>query len=138
MKILYVEDQLSRQVDTLLTIFSQVLGINLKNELRTLINDPSGRGASAIEIKKIVGESNILDLSDNFPDALRKITYHFGDYDLFIVDRNLAEGDYNLNDIQQIDNNMTNKIWEKYWDWEGDWLLNVLSDKIDVRNQFYF
>ena len=139
MKILYVEDQLSKQVDTILTLFSQVLGKNLKKELRDLIKDPSGRGASAEEIKEIVGKSNRLDLSDSFPDALRKITHHYGDYELFIVDRNLAEVEYDFSDIQKIDKNLTEERLEKYWDWEGDWLLNVLvHKKIDVRNQFYF
>jgi len=138
MKILYVEDQLSMQVDTILKIFSQLLGVGLKKELKALMDDESGRAASPEEIKEIIGKSNMLDICDSFPEALKIVTNFSDDYDLFIVDRNLAEMDYDLNEVEIIDPNFTEQMSEKYFDREGDWLLNILSDEIDTRNQFYF
>ena len=138
MKILYVEDELSKHIDTILKIFSQLLGQGLKKELKALMDDESGRAASPEEIKEIIGKNNMLDICDSFPEALKIVTNFSDDYDLFIVDRNLAEMDYDLNEVEIIDPNFTEQMSEKYFDREGDWLLNILSDEIDTRNQFYF
>tara|TARA_B100000315_G_C14582201_1_gene591073 strand:- start:103 stop:1113 length:1011 start_codon:yes stop_codon:yes gene_type:complete len=138
MKILYVEDELSKQIDTILSIFNQILGDGLKKELRALMDDESGRGASPEQIKEIIEKSNRLDVCDSFPEALRIVTNFSDDYDLFIVDRNLSAVDYLPEDVQKINASFSDELWDKYFEREGDWLLNVLSDIIDTRKQFYF
>ena len=138
MKILYVEDELSKQIDTILSIFNQILGDGLKKELRALMDDESGRGASPEQIKEIIEKSNRLDVCDSFPEALRIVTNFADDYDLFIVDRNLTEVEYLPEDVQKINASFSDELWDKYFGREGDWLLNVLSDIIDTRKQFYF
>ena len=50
MKILFVEDELSKHVDTMLDIFNQFIGTKLIKEVKNLTDDQSGYGASPDEI----------------------------------------------------------------------------------------
>jgi len=120
-------------------IFSQYLGSSVRKKLLDIDNDE--RGGSPDEINKII-EPTGLDISYNFPDALDCVKNHAENYDLFIVDRNLSEESYHLKDIQKIDKNLTDEIYEsaEYVTKEGDWLLGVLAanPNIDISKQFYF
>ena len=59
MKILFVEDDLSKNIPRLVNLFSDILSEAIINQLKSFGKDDSGYGASPDEIKNIV-ESSIL------------------------------------------------------------------------------
>jgi len=140
MKILYVEDQLTLQAENMCNIFSQILGHKIRKEIKDLVEEEYG--ASADEIKKIIAKTQCLDIADNFPDAVDYIKNYSSDYDMFIVDRNLAENNYEHEDVHKFDENYTEEIYNeaRFYTREGDWLLNIAlyENTIDEGNQFYF
>lgn len=139
MKILFVEDELSKNIPRIIRLFGKYLGKKRIERLEALESDPSGYGASPEEIKAIVDETGIVEAAYRFPEALRKITHHHERYVLFIVDRNLAESDYRYADATAADTSFSEKHHETYWEREGDYLLYRLAFKgVDVRQKFFF
>lgn len=139
MKILYVEDQLSENIPKLIGLFSNLMGKENVEKLNEVVNDKSGYGAGSEEIKEIVELSGVIDVEYKFSTALDKVINNYQKYSLFIIDRNLSSEDYNTELIKEIDSDFDDKLFNKYNEREGDYLLHKLIPKgIDIRSQFYF
>lgn len=137
MKILFVEDQITRNIPRITRLFEKYLTKNAKKKLRELDDDEYPPGPE--EIKKIVETSNLIDIEYRFPEALQKVIDHHERYALFIVDRNLFEEEvYDFEKIKTIDPSFSEEKYNLYAEREGDYLLNHLVYKRDVLANFYF
>ncbi len=140
MKILYVEDELSKNIPRITLLFSKYLGREAVRNLKSLEEDESGYGEDPEGIKRIVEETNLIEVEYRFPKALDKIVHNHQKYDLFIVDRNLIEGEYDCEEARGIDPSFDDVQCDKHVGREGDYLFYVLAfvKKTDVRRKFYF
>lgn len=137
MKILYVEDELSKNIPKIIQLFSKYLGDENIKELKTLEEDKYG--GSPEEIKKIVEKSNLIEVEYRFPGGLKKIINNYKQYALFVIDRNLSNVEYDYDEIVAIDPNYNEVLYDKYFEREGDYFLQKLVyAKIDVMTKFYF
>ena len=137
MKILYVEDQITRNISRITRLFEKYLTKTAKKQLQELEKDDYPPGPE--EIKKIVETSNLIEIEYRFPEALQKIIDHHKRYALFIIDRNLFEEEgYDFEEIIAIDPSFSEEKYEMYAEREGDYLLNRLIYQTDVLSKFYF
>lgn len=127
MKILYVEDELSKNIPRMMRLFHKYLGQPRIAALEKLEHDISGYGATPQEIKRIVQASDLIQVEYRFPDALREVMHHRDQYTLFIIDRNLSENTYSLEEIQGIDPTYDKAHDNRYAGREGDYLLLKLG-----------
>lgn len=136
MKILFVEDELSRNIPRVIRLFSKHLGIQRVKLLEELSANPGG--AKPEKIKKIVEETNLIEVEYCFPDALRKIIHNIN-YVLYVIDRNLVESDYEFEDVIRIDPYYSGFEEDDFFQKEGDYLLHKLVYKnVNVNEKFYF
>ncbi len=139
MKILFVEDELSSNIDRIVELFENYLEHSIIKQLKELKDDPTGFGASNQDIKEVFENSGLIDIEFKFSAALYKVINDYQNYSLFIIDRNLASEDYNTEMIHEIDQNFDEKLHNKYHEREGDYLLQKLVYQgADVLSQFYF
>lgn len=139
MKILFVEDELTKNISRIINIFSDYLDKNIYDELKEIENDESGYGADPRTIKNIIEKSDLVEVEYRFPDALDKILNNSDNYSLFIVDRNLAESEYRFEEVQTIDPVLNKNLQEKFYEREGDYLLQrLVYMNVNVKNKFYF
>lgn len=140
MKILYIEDELTKNIDRLRGLFSHYLDEKIISELKRLETDEYG--AKPQEIKDIIKATNIIEIEDRFPDAMRKIVHGNEQYDCYIVDRNLVENPYEFSEVSAIDQNYNETLHKKYQTREGDYLLNwLIINSKEPRNtlrKFHF
>jgi len=137
MKILYVEDQITRNLSRITRLFEKYLTKTARRQLRELENDDYPPGPE--EIKKIVETSNLIEIEYRFPEALQKVILHHDLYALFVVDRNLFEEEgYDFEEIKAIDPSFSEEKYDIYAEREGDYLLNRLVYGTDVLSKFYF
>lgn len=137
MKILYVEDELSKNIPGIIRLFEKYLGKKRIGKLKELEEDESGYAADPDEIKRIVEETNLVEVEYRFPDALRKIISHHERYALIIIDRNLAEYGYDFEEVVKIDPAYSDSQYERFFEREGDYLLHKLVYESDVMSRFY-
>lgn len=126
MKILYVEDELTKNIARLLRLFANYLDEEAITKLKSWEADEYG--ATSDDIKRIIKTTNIIEIEDSFPDAMRKIVQGYDKYACFIVDRNLIENSYNFGEVNIIDQNYTEVLHMEYKEREGDYLLNWLGN----------
>ncbi|MDP8268930.1 MAG: hypothetical protein P9L97_09405 [Candidatus Tenebribacter davisii] len=139
MKILYVEDELTKNIPKIIRLFEKYLGGNRVEQLEKLENDISGYGAGPQEVKQIVESCGIIDIEYTFSGGLAKIVKSHQQYSIFIIDRNLSEIEYDLVDIQKIDQKYNEDFYNQFFEREGDYFLELLiTQKMDVINKFYF
>lgn len=139
MKILFVEDELSKNIPKIVRIFEKYLGKKRKKKLESLESDESGYGADPEEIKNIVEDTQIIEVEYKFPTALEKIINHYDKYALYIVDRNLSLSQYDFDQITLIDDQFTDSLYDNFFEREGDYLLQkLIYSGIDVLTKFYF
>ncbi len=139
MKILFVEDELSKNIPRIVRLFEKYLGKKRIQQLEALEADASGYGATPEEIKAIVDDTGVVEADYQFPAALAKIMRQHDHYALFIVDRNLAESDYDYADAATADPSFSEAQYNEYFEREGDCLLWKLAFKgVDVRRMFFF
>lgn len=139
MKILYVEDELSKNIPRLIRLFSKYLSKKEIKILKELETDGSGYGAEPEEIKKIVENKGLIEVEYRFPEALKKIIQNYEKYDLFIIDRNLSEIEYEHDEIRQIDAAYNTNQYDEFFEREGDYLLHKLVfNGVNVLTKFYF
>ena len=100
MKILYVEDELSKNIPRLIRLFSKYLSKKEIKNLKALEADETGYGAEPEEIKNIVEKTGLIEIEYRFPDALREVIHNSEKYALFIVDRNLSEIEYEYDELK--------------------------------------
>lgn len=140
MKILYVEDELPKNIPRITRLFGKFLGASRIAELEELERDVSGYGATPEEIKRIVETSHLIQVEYRFPDALREIVFHHKQYTLFVIDRNLSENTYTLQEVRAIDLTYDKAHDERYAGREGDYLLLKLGvcGHANLLEQTYF
>lgn len=139
-KILYVEDELAQNIPRLLRLFEKYLSKTEQQRLDDLQKDLEGYGASSDEIKQIFKDIQFIDIEYRFPDALAKALKSPETYSLFIIDRNLADAAYTLEEVQKIDPNYTQDLRDRFLEREGDYILLKLAmtKQVDVLKKFYF
>jgi len=138
MKIIYIEDQLALNIRTIIFLFKQVLG---KRRIKQLEQIKESGYINEAKLIEIIEDTKIIHVASNFPDALQKIQNHLKNYVLFIVDRNLAkEPIYELSDIQQVYPDYTEEQYDKFFEREGDFLLELLisSKEKNKTDNFFF
>ncbi len=138
MKILYVEDELSKNIPRIIRLFSNYLSKKQRKSLEALIENESGFRIDPYEVKSIIEDTPIVEAEWRFPDALRKIIQSAKKYDLFIIDRNLSEQDYEYEELRNIDPLYNETLYNDFFEREGDYFLHKLIYDIDVINKFYF
>ncbi|MDP8267243.1 MAG: hypothetical protein P9L97_00820 [Candidatus Tenebribacter davisii] len=139
MKILYVEDELTKNIPKLIRLFEKYLGKKRVKQLEELEYDESGYGANPQEVKKIVESCGIIDIEYTFSGGLAKIVESHQQYSIFIIDRNLSESAYERSEIMKIDSAYKETFYDKFSEREGDYFLELLiTKKEDVINKFYF
>ena len=139
MKILYVEDELSKNIPRLIRLFSKYLSKKEIKKLNALEADETGYGSEPSKIKEIVEMTGLIEVDYRFPDALKKIIQNHEKYALFIIDRNLSEIEYEHVELKQIDATYNEDQYNGFFEREGDYLLHklVYSD-VNVLLKFYF
>jgi len=137
-KILYVEDELSKNIPRVIRLFSKYLSKKEIKNLKALEADETGYGAEPEEIKEIVEKTGLIEIEYRFPDALRKIIHNGEKYALFIIDRNLSEIEYEHDELREIDATYSEDQYNKFFEREGDYLLHKLVYKVNVLTKFYF
>lgn len=139
MKILFVEDQITRNISRITRLFEKYLTVTAKNKLERL--EREDYPPEPEDIKKIIETSKQveIEIEHRFPEALQKVINHHERYALFVVDRNLFEEEgYDFKEIKAIDPSFSEEKYEMYAEREGDYLLNHLVYKTDVLSKFYF
>jgi hypothetical protein len=139
-KILYVEDELTTNIPRLFQLFDQYLGPEERQRLEELEGDLAGFGASPEDIQQIFENVAFIDIEYRFPNALAKVLQCPEQYTLFIIDRNLANAEYTVAEVQKIDPQYSQEDCDRFAQREGDYLLVklVTSAKISVLDKFYF
>ena len=135
-KIMFVEDQISENVDRLLILFDSILS----EEEKKLLDEASvsDMGVNGEDIRDILKDNTILDVIDSFEEALKRITEcDLNQYDFFIFDRNLTEGrSYEPQKIRQQDDTFDDII---FYQKEGDFLTQKLFIRgCDIRHKVFF
>ncbi len=140
MKILYVEDELERNIPRLISLFAKYLTETQKKRLSAIEGDESGFGAQPEMIEDIVNSNGVVECYHSFVNALEKVINHHDEFSLFIIDRNLVNCHYDFGEIQAIDPSFTEQKYEAFFEREGDYLLHklVLEKKVAVADCFYF
>lgn len=139
MKILYVEDNPSENVDRIIFLFRKYLKKEIVEELGCLDDDDSGYGVSADDIKRIINSSGTIWFEYNFYQVLKILNDKQHEFSLFIIDRNLRDSDYDIEEIKKIEPLFSDEMFIEYDRFEGDYLLHkLIYDKIDVINKFFF
>jgi len=140
MRILFVEDEISKNIPRIIRLFSKYLGKERIKRLNELTADEWG--AEPHEIKAIVEETGIVEIEHRFPEALAKVIHQHQAYALFIVDRNLSDAEYNFEEASKIDPGFTERLYEDYYfEREGDYLLHKLAlliGGVGAKERFYF
>lgn len=138
-KILFVEDELSKNVPNLLRLFEKYLSVAEKKSLEKIHNDPDGFGATNEDVKAIFKDNPFIDIEHTFPGALKAVSEKYDHYLLFIVDRNLSKSPPELADIQIVRPSFSEDMYIKYLEREGDYLLELLATKgVNCCDSFYF
>jgi len=139
MKILFVEDELAKNISRLCMLFEKYLGEKRIKQLQALDEDTSGYGARPEEIKEIVDSSQVINVEYSFPEALHRIMADLDEYSVFIVDRNLDKTSYTFDTVHDIDPEFSINLYEKYLEREGDYLFSkVMMREVEVMNSFFF
>jgi len=139
MKILYVEDELVTNIDRIERLFEKYLDEDVSEKLKAF---KEKRLKKPDELKKIVEETNLIEVEYRFPEALHKIIHDHEKYSLFVIDRNLSRGRYEHDEVRKIDSTYNEEKYEKFSksNREGDYLLHhlILIHKADVAKKFFF
>ncbi len=139
MKILYVEDELGKNIPQIAHLFSKYLDRESVEKLEELQAEEHRYGAEPEAIKSVLEESNLIQVEYRFPNALHKVIHHFEDYALFIVDRNLVESEYYFEEVRGIDSDYGELQYDEFFEREGEYLFCklALSQNIDLSSRFY-
>ena len=102
-KILYIEDELSKNIPRIINLFKNYLGPKQTKKLNNWLDDEFG--PTNEEIENCINTSNVLEVVSSFSCALEKVILHHEDYSLYIVYINLADIDYKIDYIKNKDSN---------------------------------
>ncbi len=135
MKILYVEDELKANIPKIENLFKKFLS---KQDLQQLRYLKAQRRKTKEQIKQIVQNSGKIDVAYTFPMALGLLR-NYQVYDLFIIDRNLSDEEYDFEELTKNDSKFQEKHYDLFFEREGDYILSKLvSESIVVRDKVFF
>ncbi|MFA7056638.1 MAG: hypothetical protein WC155_03640 [Candidatus Cloacimonadales bacterium] len=138
MKILYVEDELKKNISGIIQLFNKYLGEDIVLKLEELMNDVYSGDE---EIKDVIEQCDFIEVAYSFPDAIKKVKLKPELFSLFIVDCNLSEQPYLVRDLREIAPEYDEDKENRYRGREGEYLLNILSANKqieDLKDKFYF
>lgn len=138
MKILYVEDELKKNISGIIQLFEKYLGEDIVLKLEELMNDAYSGDE---DIKNVIEQCDFIEVAYNFPDAIKKVKIQPHLFSLFIIDCNLSEQPYEITELREIAPEYDDEKKERYNQREGEFLLNILSankEIVDLREKFYF
>ena len=140
-KILFIEDEITRNIPVLELLFGSVISKDERGKLAQLRRSPLG--ASIEKIKDALQDNQVLEIESTFAGAIDRIKAAGDgrDYDLFLIDRNLATGNgmYKLEDIEAVMPGYDQNALERYKGREGDFLLLLLHlQGVPCREKVYF
>ena len=139
MKILYVEDELKKNVSGIIDLFKKYLDKDIILKLENLMTDDF---ASNQDIKELVEESGFIEVAYKFPDAIRLVKNNYLTYTLFIVDCNLSEQPYKVDELRAVASEYDDEKKARYDQREGEYLVNILTSKKEmvehIKDKFYF
>lgn len=128
-KILYIEDELTHNLQTIKKLFYPMLD---RQTLATLAELEKKKTITTQDITSAFQNLTTLDICNSLPEALSKIIAHHRDYDLFVIDRNLSANAYakaaqTITDLlTQLDFPHPAEQIAQYHGREGDLLLLIL------------
>lgn len=129
-KILYIEDELTKNISTIQKLFAPVLkDKRIKKALSDLENSDRFYAEDVVEACSLSSE---LDVIHSFPQAVEKVLAHHKAYDLIIIDRNLSLQGYDdelsllLSKINEALPQFSEERLLDYYEREGDLLLLLL------------
>ncbi|MBN2829285.1 MAG: hypothetical protein JXR56_03070 [Candidatus Cloacimonetes bacterium] len=135
MKILYVEDQLRENIPKIELLFKKYINPKDLKQLQEL--NKQKRKPKEL-IKELVEGSGRIDVAYSFPMALEMLR-NFKIYDLFVIDRNLSEVEYEFEDLKKLDNRFKAEFYDRYFEREGDYILNrLIPENVDVDSKLFF
>lgn len=140
-KILFVDDEITRNIPVLELLFGSVISRNEREKLAQLRRSPLG--ATVEKIQDVLKDNPVLEIESTFAGAIRRIKEAGDgrDYDLFLLDRNLATGNgmYTLDEIAKVMPGYDENALERYQGREGDFLLLLLHlQGVPCREKVYF
>lgn len=141
MKVLYVEDELLKNIPCIIRLFSKHLGRQRIEKLESFETDDDKENKEDSEkIKAIVEETGLVEVEYLFPKALDKIMNNHEAYTLFIVNRNLSESEYYPDQVSKVDSEYTQLQYDDYFEREGDYLFYklALTGRTDTVKKFYY
>jgi hypothetical protein len=132
-----VEDELEKNIPKMIRMFEKFLGHKICKELQALEEDEYG--ASADEIFAVFSKNNVVQIENSFPKALKIIVEQHQEFEFFIIDRNLSNILYEMEEIQSFYPKYDENFYNRYFEREGDLFLELLiSNHIDVKQKFFF
>ena len=140
-KILFVDDEISRNLPALDLLFGSLMSDAERAELKKLQHSPFG--ATGNDIREVLKNNPVLEVEDTYAGAIKRIL-EAGDgheYDLFLLDRNLATGNgmYTEGEIAELMPGYDRNAFERYRTREGDFLLLLLHlQGVPCREKVYF
>jgi hypothetical protein len=142
-KILYIEDELTKNIPAIKKMFEPLLANrNLMKQLDAL---ESKKPVLASDVVNVCNKASELDVVYKFPVALTKAVHHHQDYDLIIIDRDLSSYDYSASgdkiksDLDYAGLSDPGEKAAEYLHREGDLLLLILLRlEPETRDKIYF
>ncbi len=137
-KILFIEDQLTRSIPTIVKLFRPLLEDT--GAIEDLIDIQLDDYKTPEMIVEACSKASTLDICFKFSTALSKAVYYHSEYDLIIIDRNLNEVPYHddmdliKNLLKEIGFNEIDEKLEMYENREGDLILLSLL-RLDQENK---
>ena len=139
-KILFVDDEITKNVDVLKQLFRSVISQEECDNLTQLKNSPLG--VDIARVKEVLKDNPVLEVENSFARAISRIkaAEDGRNYDLFLLDRNLAGNRmYRLEEIAKIMPGYDENALELYKEREGDFLLLLLHlQGVPCREKVYF
>jgi hypothetical protein len=142
-KILYIEDELTKNISTIQKLFAPVLkDKRINTELSELESSDRFYAEDVIMACRYCSE---LDVVHSFPLAVKKVLSYHKSYDLIVIDRNLGLHGYD-DQLQEI-SSMIIEAWPQfhadrlldYFEREGDLLLLLLMRiNPDYKDKTYY
>ena len=140
-KILFVDDEITRNLPALQLLFGGIISDDECEQLKRLRRNPLG--VKIDQIKAVLRNNPVLEVEDSFAGAIERIRSAGSgrDHDLFLLDRNLATGNgmYKLAEIAAVMPGYDENAMERYKGREGDFLLLLLYlQGVPCREKVYF
>jgi len=138
-KILYVEDDLGGNIPRILNLFGDILPNKIVKALSEL--DANEGGANSEDVKALLDKSPTVQACYDFADAIQTVKENWRDFNLFILDRNLTDGqgEWDPDEICKSAGIEDQELLLPFLTREGDFLVHLIPWlHVDFGNMVYF